>query len=55
MQDIKAWNYIAQLNLNTTEEIRSMTIPTDGTIYVTTNLGVYDIHFEVSNESLIIR
>lgn len=54
-QDVKAWNYIAQLDINTLEEIRSISIPRDGLIYITTNLGIYDIPFEISNGSLIIR
>lgn len=54
-QDVKAWNYIAQLNISTLEEIRSIDVPRDGLIYVTTNMGIYDIPFEISNKNLIIR
>jgi capsid portal protein len=37
-QDIKAWNYIAQIELETPEEIRNISIPRDGKVYVVTNL-----------------
>ncbi len=54
-QDIRSWNYIAQMELNTTEEIRSIAAPRDGTLYVVTNLGVYDINFEFVDNNIILR
>lgn len=54
-QDVTAWNYIAQLELQTTEEVRSISIPRDGLIYIVTNLGVYELKFEVADGKIILR
>lgn len=54
-QDIKAWTYIAQMELKTSEEIRNISIPRDGKIYVITNLGIYDVWFELIDNNIIIR
>jgi hypothetical protein len=54
-QDISALNYTAQLELQTAEEIRSIFVPRDGTVYATTNLGVYEIKFEIVGGKLITR
>jgi hypothetical protein len=54
-QDISALNYIAQIELQTQEEIRHIFIPRDGTIYVTTNLGIYDVQYEIANNKLLLR
>lgn len=37
-QDIRSWTYIAQLELSTDQEIRSISVPHDGDIYLVTNL-----------------
>lgn len=37
-QDVRSWTYLAQLEISTTEEIQSISIPRDGLIYITTNL-----------------
>lgn len=54
-QDIKAWNYIAQIELDSPEEIRNIWVPRDGKIYVVTNLWVYDINFEFVDGNIILR
>ena len=54
-QDVHSWNYIAQMELWTTEEIRSISVPRDGKIYVVTNNGVYDINFEFVDNNIILR
>ncbi len=54
-QDIRSWNYIAQIELSTTEEIRSIAVPRDGMIYVVTNVGVYSINFEFVDNNIILR
>jgi hypothetical protein len=37
-QDISALTYVAQLEIQTDEEIRDIYLPRDGTLYITTNL-----------------
>jgi hypothetical protein len=54
-QDITALNYIAQIEIQTQEEIRHIFIPRDGTIYLTTNLWIYDLQYEIANNKLILR
>lgn len=54
-QDIHSWNYIAQMELTTTEEIRSISAPRDWALYVVTNNGVYDINFEFVDNNIIFR
>jgi hypothetical protein len=36
-QDIRSWTYIAQIELSTAEDIRSMTVARDGLIYIATD------------------
>lgn len=54
-QDISSLNYIAQLEIQTQEEVRDIYIPRDGTIDVVTNLGVYEIGFEIADGKVILR
>lgn len=54
-QDVRSWTYLAQLEISTTEEIQSISVPRDGLIYVTTNLGVYSIPFEFVDKNIILK
>lgn len=54
-QDVKSWTYIAQLEIDTSEEVRNISVPRDGQIYVITNLWVYNITFEVVDQNLVLR
>lgn len=54
-QDIASLTYVAQLEIQTQEEIRSIYVPRDGTIDITTNLWVYEIGFEVADGKIILR
>lgn len=54
-QDITAWNYIAQVELQTNEEIRNICIPRDWLLYTVTNLGLYETNFEIANSKIILR
>ncbi len=54
-QDVASLTYIAQLEIQTTEEIRSIYVPRDGTVMITTNLGVYEVKFEIVDGKLILR
>lgn len=36
--DVRSWTYIAQFEIDTKEEIRSITVPRDGLIYLVTNM-----------------
>lgn len=54
-QEIVSWTYIAQIELATSEEIRDITIPRDGLIYVLTSKSVYDIVLEFVDNNIILR
>lgn len=54
-QDVRAWNYIAQLEISTDQSIRAISIPRDGFIYVITNLGVYDVPFDFIDKNIILK
>lgn len=54
-QDIHSWNYVAQMELETTEEVRNIAVPRDGALYIVTNNGVYDINFEFVDNNIILR
>ncbi|MFZ2336799.1 MAG: hypothetical protein WAW59_00530 [Patescibacteria group bacterium] len=54
-QDVTAWNYVAQLELQGTEEVRGINIPRDGLVYITTNNHVYELPFEVADGKIILR
>lgn len=54
-QDVNSLTYIAQLELETEEEIRDIYIPRDGTLYVTTNLWVYEVLFEMVDGKVLLR
>jgi hypothetical protein len=54
-QDVTAWNYVAQLELQSTEDIRSISVPRDGLIYVVTSASVYELPFEIADGKIILR
>lgn len=54
-QDINSLTYVAQLELQTEEEIRDIFIPRDGMIYTTTNMWVYEVQFEIVDGKLLLR
>lgn len=54
-QDINAWTYIAQFELKTDDTIKSLSIPRDGIIYVTTDKGVYELKFEVIDGKIVFK
>lgn len=54
-QDIKAWNYIGQFELNTESTVKSINVPRDGLIYVTTSTGVYGLNFEFVDGKIIFK
>jgi hypothetical protein len=54
-QDVTAWNYVAQLELQTSEDIRSISIPRDGLIYVVTSGSVHELAFEIADGKIILR
>ncbi len=54
-QDISSLTYIAQLEIQTDEEVKDLFVVRDGTIYITTNLGVYEKNFEVVDGKILIR
>lgn len=54
-QDVSALTYVAQLEFQTDEEIRDIYIPRDGTLYITTNLWVYETLFEFVDWRILIR
>jgi hypothetical protein len=54
-QDVTAWNYVAQLELQTPEDIRSISVPRDGLLYIVTAASVYELAFEVADGKIILR
>lgn len=40
--DINALTYIAQMEVQTSEELRDISVPRDGQIYISTDKGVYE-------------
>jgi hypothetical protein len=54
-QDVTAWNYVAQLELQTPEDVRNIYVPRDGLIYVNTATAVYELVFEVADGKIILR
>ncbi len=54
-QDVTAWTYVAQVELQTNEEIRNVCIPRDWLLYTVTNLGLYETKFEIANWKIILR
>jgi hypothetical protein len=54
-QDIKSWTYMGQFELKIDTLIKSISIPRDGTIYVTTKTGVYELKFEFVDGKVIFK
>lgn len=54
-QDITSWEYKGQFELKTEEEIRSIAVPRDGMVYVTTNRWIYDLKFEFIDGKVIFK
>lgn len=54
-QDVTAWNYVAQLELQSSEEIRNISIPRDGIMYIVTSGGAYELWFEIADWKIILR
>jgi hypothetical protein len=46
---------VAQLELQSTEDIRSISVPRDGLIYVVTSASVYELPFEIADGKIILR
>jgi len=53
--DVRSWTYIAQFEIDTEEEIRSINAPRDGLLYIVTNLLVYETPFEMVDKNIILR
>ncbi len=54
-QDVHSWTYIAQLEISTDENMRNISVPRDGLIYIVTNLWVYPISFEFIDKNIILK
>ncbi len=54
-QDVTAWNYVAQLELSSDEEVKNISVPRDGIIYITTPTAVYELWFEVADGKIILK
>jgi hypothetical protein len=54
-QDVRSWTYVAQLEISTDEELRSISVPRDGLVYIVTNLGVYNLEFELIDNNIILK
>ena len=54
-QDVTSWEYKGQFELKTEEQIKSINVPRDGLIYVTTNKWVYNLKFEFIDGKVIFK
>jgi hypothetical protein len=54
-QDVTAWNYVAQLELQSTDEIASISVPRDGIIYIVNSSSVRELGFEIADGKIILR
>lgn len=54
-KDVRSWKYIAQIEVTGKDDIRSISVPYDGKIYVVWNTGVYAIRFEVTDSKIILQ
>lgn len=54
-QDITSWEYRGQFELKTEEAIKSIAVPRDGSIYVTTDKWVYELKFEFVDGKIIFK
>jgi hypothetical protein len=54
-QDVTAWNYVAQLELQASEDIHSINVPRDGLIYIVGSNSVYELGFEIADGKIILR
>ena len=54
-RDINALSYIAQLEIQSNENISDLSVPRDGIFYITTEKGVFETNFEISDSKLILK
>ena len=54
-QDVKSWTYMGQFELKIDAFIKNISIPRDGTIYITTNTGIYELKFEFVDSKVIFK
>ncbi len=52
--DINALTYIAQLEIQTTEEVMDISVPRDGQIYISTDKNVYDQGFQITDGNFFL-
>lgn len=52
--DINALTYVAQLEIQTTEEITDISVPRDGQIYISTDKNVYDQGFQITDGNFFL-
>lgn len=53
-RNVKAIRYVGQIEV-VENSVRSLFVPKDGTVFATTDTGVYQIGFEVADGKLVIR
>lgn len=53
-RNIKSMRYVGQIEV-VESQVRSLFVPKDGTVFASTDSGVYQIRFEVSDGKLVIR
>lgn len=54
-RDINALTYIAQIEIQTDNEITHISVPRDGIFYISTNKGIYDNQFEVKDGKFFLK
>lgn len=53
-RDINALTYIAQLEIQSDEEISDISVPRDGQMYISTEKGVYEATFQISDGNFFL-
>lgn len=54
-QDITSWEYKWQFELKSEEQVKSISVPRDWIIYVTTNRWIYELKFEFVDGKVIFK
>ncbi len=53
-KDVKSLRYVGQIEV-VDDTVRAIHVPKDGTVFATTDVGAYQIRFEVSDGRIVIR
>lgn len=54
-QDINALTYIAQIQIQSEKEITDISVPKDGQMYITTENGIFESQFQISDGKFFLK